>query len=193
MLVVRTSFDAMKADTTLQPTGVQSFEDQNGKRHTFELAHYEYLGDTHIRFVIDSADSMANLTAEEFKKLKITPEDAVEQAIANIHEVYGKPRLYELDTGAYQLQGEAPDYTSSFFVDMTMWQKIQDLLKKPLVIAVPSREVLLFAQSNNEKGVGFLRDNVEGWFAESGRQGVSKTLYIFENGSMKLFEGTPKK
>jgi len=188
MLVVRTSFDANKQDAKLIPTGTQTFQDADGNQHTFNLAHFEYIGDTHIRFVFDAAETMANVTAKEFKKFKLTPEKALETALANLYREYGKPEIYEIEPGIFQVQGELSDYDSSYFVDHEMWKGISQHFNAAVVVAVPARDVLIFSPANNTKAVGFLKNNVKNWFNESGRQGVSSGLYLFDKGNWKVYQ-----
>lgn len=193
MLVVRTSFGANKSNAQLIPTGVQTFQDATGKTHSFEMAHYEYLGDTHIRFVFDSAKTMTNTTSEQFGKFGLTPEEAVEVAIKNIYRDYGQPNVYELENGIYQVQGKSPDFDSSYFLDKALWQQIGSQFQEAVVIAVPARDLLLFAPMNDKKAVHFLGENVRELFSESGRQGVSSALFAYNNGVWKVHQTSVSK
>jgi len=186
MLVVRTSFGANKPDPQLVPTGIQVFRDSDGKKHSFEMAHYDYLGDTHIRFVFDSAETMANTTPEQFDKFGLTPEEAVEVAISNIYRDYGQPNIYELESKIFQIQGDSPDFDSSYFLDKALWKRASALFNDALVVAVPSRDLLLFSPAKDKKALKFLSENVQGWFNESGSQGVSSALFIYDDGDWKV-------
>lgn len=188
MLVVRTTFGANKPDVQLVPSGIQTFQDSDGNTHSFEMAHYEYLGDTHIRFVFDSVETMANATPEQFDRFGLTPEEAVEVSMTNIYRDYGQPNIYELENGIYQVQGKSPDFDSSYFLDKTLWQQVGSHLKDAVVVAVPARGLLLFAPSSNKKAVKFLSENVQDWFNESGPQGVSSALFSYDSGVWKVHQ-----
>lgn len=188
MLVVRTSFGANKVDQKLVQTGPLTITDNEGKEHKIELAHYEYIGDTHIRFVFDSKETMRNVTTEEFKALKLSSSEAVKIAIQNIHRDYGKPKLYKLEQGIYQIQGNSPDFDSSYFLDHSLWKNLSDQFKDTIIVAVPSRELLLFSPLKGKKSVAFLSDNVKEWFSESDTQGVSSALYSYKDGNWTVFQ-----
>ncbi|MFT2092855.1 DUF1444 family protein [Paraglaciecola sp. 2405UD69-4] len=188
MLVVRTSYGENKSDANLKPSGEGSFIDSSGKTHTFELAHYEYLGDTHIRFVFDSTATMTNTTAGEFQELGLTPEKAVELAIANIYRDYGQPNIYKLEGGVFQVQGDSPDFDSSYFLDQLLWESVASHFQEKIIVSVPARSILLFAPISDKKAVEFLKENVQVLFEDSGRHGVSSALYSFNNGKWTVFK-----
>jgi uncharacterized protein YtpQ (UPF0354 family) len=188
MLVVRTSNGANKPDPQLVSTGIQTFQDANGKKHPVELSHYEYLGDTHIRFVFDSVATMTNTTPEQFNQFGFTPEEAVKVAIANIYRDYGQPNVYELEGGIYQVQGGSPDFDSSYFLDESLWLSIGNNHKEGVVVAVPARDLLLFAPISDKNAVRFLGENVKDLFKESGRQGVSSALFGYSDGIWKVYQ-----
>ena len=91
MVVLREWQGGNKPDETLTPIG-KVWGDFNGEAMTMELAWYMFLGDMHIRFVFEGPRSFKNATAEEFARLHLTPDEAVERALANIKRVYGEPR-----------------------------------------------------------------------------------------------------
>lgn len=188
MLVVRTSFGVNKADSKLSATGPQIVEIKKDENVSFDLAHYEYLGDAHIRFVFDSEKTMANLSADDFKKLKLSPEQAVELAIKNIHRDYGKPEVYKSNLGVYKVQGKSKDLNSSYFLDANLWQKLSESLKDKLIVALPSRGVLLFAPSSDKKAVKLMSEGIQEWFVESGKLGVSSALFSYENGQWSVYQ-----
>ncbi len=188
MLVVRTSNGANKPDSQLVSTGIQTFQDANGKIHPVELAHYEYLGDTHIRFVFDSVATMTNTTPEQFSQFGFTPEEAVKVAIANIYRDYGQPNVYKLEGGIYQVQGGSPDFDSSYFLDESLWLSIGNNHQEGVVVAVPARDLLLFAPINDKNAVRFLGENVKDLFKESGRLGVSSALFAYSGGIWKVYQ-----
>lgn len=188
MLVVRTSLEANKLSANLVPTGPISVQDDEGKTHTLEMAHYEYLGDTHIRFVFDSTETMANATPEEFSKFKLTAEEAVNVAISNIYRDYGQPKMYKLEHGVYQVQGESPDFDSSYFLDKSLWKNVNAHFKDSIIVAVPARHLLLLAPATDKKAVSFLAENVQSWFKESGSQGVSSALYTYNSGEWTVYQ-----
>ncbi|MCU8278049.1 hypothetical protein M2G82_21570 [Vibrio vulnificus] len=188
MLVVRTSYGGNKATQKLVESGPLTMQDKSGKEISFELAHYQFIGDTHIRFVFDSECSMENATAEEFKSFNLSPNEAVDIAIKNIYRDYGEPNLYQLEQGIYQIQGNSPDFDSSYFLDAPLWENLEIHFNSSIVVAVPSRNLLLLAPSSDKKSVVFLEENVKKWFIASDTQGVSSALYLYKNEAWSVYQ-----
>src|SRR5690242_18572003 len=90
MVVLRGVQGDTEPNETMRPFGEMTVK-FDGKDVTLELAWYSYLGDMQIRFVFDSPKLFKNATAEEFARLELTPEAAVELALENIKRDYGKP------------------------------------------------------------------------------------------------------
>lgn len=118
MVVVRESIGANRPDDRLTPTGKVKAKLTDGREIEFELASWEFIGDTHVRFVFDGPTSMVNATPPDLERLGIKGVDeALELAIANIRKTYGTPVAKPFDGGAMQVQGKSPDLDSSYFLD----------------------------------------------------------------------------
>jgi hypothetical protein len=76
MVVLRESEGANKSDSVLVSTGPAKAVLADGKQVELSFAWFEFIGDMHIRFVFDGPTSMQNLSADEFKALKLTPSEA---------------------------------------------------------------------------------------------------------------------
>src|SRR5260221_10192412 len=98
-----------------------------------------------ICFVFDSTALLVNATAEEFARLHLTPEEAVELAMANIKRVYGEPRTEAWVGGLTLVLGKLPGLESSYFIDRAFWRTLLAQNQEGLVTAVPKRGGLVFA------------------------------------------------
>lgn len=188
MLVVRTSFGANRPDALLTHTGPQHFTDAEGNTQTINPAHFDYIGDTHIRFVFDSPMTMRNLTYDEFKKMGMSVDEAVALAMKNMYRDYGEPQVYPLEEGGFVIESELPDLNSAYFLDYSLWTNLATHFGSPLLVAVPARDVLLFAPLIDERGVQFLKENVQSLFKEASRYGVSTGLFLFKNDGWQVFQ-----
>jgi uncharacterized protein YtpQ (UPF0354 family) len=153
-----------------------------------ELAWYQFLGDMQIRFVFDKPNSFRNATAEEFARLHLSPEEAVERAVANIERVYGRPHTVPYEQGLMYVVGASPDLDSSFFLDRAFWR--DQLARHPegLVVAVPKRGALVFAQASDTGAVDALRDNIAYLHRSSGKLAISSALYLFKDDHWTVFQ-----
>jgi hypothetical protein len=188
MVVVRESQGANKQDEALKPTGKIQMIDSDGVPVEIEFASFEFIGDMHIRFVFDDVNTMRVLRPEELTQLDLSPDKALDLAVANIRRVYGQPEAVPLTDGISQVQGKSPDLDSSYFLDREFWRGLLKQHPEGLVVAVPSRGGLLFAPAMDDRAVGVLRSNVLQWHIESDRLRVSSALYLFKDNRWSVYQ-----
>jgi hypothetical protein len=188
MAVVRESIGSNKPDEALKPTGKMRMTAADGTPVELEMASFEFIGDMHIRFVFDDVDTMRVLASEELAKLDLSPEKALELAVANIKRVYGEPEATLLAEGIFQVHGKSPDLDSSYFLDRGFWSGLLKQHPEGLVVAVPGRGGLLFAPAADEKAVGLLRSNVGPWYMQNDRLRVSSALYLFKQNRWSVYQ-----
>ncbi len=81
MIVLRESIGANKQDDALKPSGKVTAKLPDGKEVEVNLAWFDFIGDMHIRFVIDEPATMRGVTSQQFAALNLSPEDAVRFAL----------------------------------------------------------------------------------------------------------------
>jgi hypothetical protein len=92
MVVVRESIGANRPDDALVPTGKLKMRSPDGREIELDMAHWDFIGDTHIRFVFDGPQLMANAAPQDLAQLGVNGVDeALALAILNIKRVYGEP------------------------------------------------------------------------------------------------------
>ena len=119
---------------------------------------------------------------------KLSPEKALDLAVANIKRVYGEPKAAPLTGGIFQVQGKSPDLDSSYVLDREFWRVLLKQHPEGLVVAVPNRGGLLFAPATDEKAVDILRSNVGQWYVQSDRLRVSSALYLFKDDHWSVYQ-----
>jgi hypothetical protein len=187
MVVLRESPGANKQDESLVRTGKGKTTLPDGREVEFDLAWFEYLGDMHIRFVFDTPTSLPHAAPADLERLGLTPETALELAVANIKRVYGEP--YAVRWGAVmEVRGKLPDLFSSYFLDKAYWNRLLERHPEGIVALVAKRGGLLYAPLSNEQGVRFLRLNAVPLFTSSERLRVSSALYLFKDGAWRVFQ-----
>ena len=189
MVVVRETIGANRLDDSLTPTGKFKGRLPDGSEIEGEMAHWEFIGDTHIRFVFDGAQTMINATPDQLVALGLRDvDDALALALANIKRVYGEPRATPWDGGIMQVKGRSPDLDSSYFLDRSYWQGL--LRKHPdgVVVAVPKRGGLLYAPLSESGEVERLRRGVAYLYSSSETLRVSSALFLFKDGKWSVFQ-----
>jgi hypothetical protein len=187
MVVLREWQGGNKPDETLVPISPVS-GNFNGKPITLELAWYMFLGDMQIRFVFEGPNSFKDATAEEFARLHLTPEQAVELALANIKRVYDEPGIEPYQDGIMYVGGASPDLDSSFFLDRAFWRGQLARHPEGLVAGVPKRGGLVFAPLYDHRAVALLREHIFYLYRTSEKLRISSALYLFKDDRWTVFQ-----
>lgn len=87
-----------------------------------------------------------------------------------------------------QVQGSAPDFTSSYFLDREFWQGLQNGHPEGLVVAVPRRGGLVYAPASDEDAVDSLRFSAAALYAGGAGARLSSGLYLFKGGHWSVFQ-----
>lgn len=193
MVVVRESIGANRPEDRLSPTGKAKAKLPDGREIEFEMASWEFIGDTHIRFVFDGPQSMINATPQDLERLGIkNVEEALDLAIANIRKTYGAPMAKPFEGGVMQVQGKSPDLDSSYFLDRSFWNELLKKHPEGLVVSVAKRGGLLYTPATDTKSVDGLKRGVAYLHSSSQRQRVSSALFLFKDGKWSVYQAPVK-
>lgn len=187
MLVLREVEGANKQEFGLTPSGPSVATLSTGETITINNAWFNLIGDMHVRFVIDGEHTMGNVTIDEFSKLGMSPEQAVDLAIGNIKKRYGAPTASDWDEGIMLVAGESADLDSSYFLDRGFWDQL--LLKHPdgVVVGVPKRGGLIFAPVADKKAVRALEAGIGPLYRSSENMRVSSALYLYKGSRWSVY------
>lgn len=189
MVVVRESIGSNRPDDAFKPTGKLKAKLADGREIELDVASWEFIGDTHIRFVFDGPQSMINATPQDLERLSIkSVDDALALALANINRIYGKPTFKPWTDGVMQVEGKSPDLNSSYFLDRELWTGLLKKHPEGLVVSVPKRGGLLYTPLSDKKSVDTLQRGVAYLYASSERLRVSSALFIFKDGRWSVFQ-----
>jgi hypothetical protein len=188
LVVLRESRGENKQDETLQPFGKIHASLIDGREVELETSWYQYLGDMHIRLVFDKGQQMESASPEDLARLRLSPEDALELAVANLRRVYGAPAAQPWSGNLMQVQGGAADLNSSYFLDRDFWRSLQSMHPEGLVVAVPRRGGLVYAPISDDDAVTSLRFSVAALYAGGPGTRLSSALYLFKDGHWSVFQ-----
>lgn len=193
MVVVRESTGANRTEDALIPTGMIKAKLADGREVEFEMASWEFIGDTHIRFMFDGPQSMINATPKDLQRLGINGVDeALSLALANLKRVYGEPTATPWTGGLMTVEGNSPDLNSSYFLDRAYWSKLAKTSPEGIVVAVPKRGGLLYAPLSNVQAVDGLKHAIGELYSSSQRLRVSSALYLFKDGKWSVLQAAGK-
>jgi hypothetical protein len=188
LVVLRESQGENKQDEALQPFGKITARMPDGRRIEFDTSWFQYLGDMHIRLVFDGAQSIQSASPEDLTRLRLSPEQALDLAVANLRRVYGSPAVQPWSGGLMQVQGSSVELTSSYFLDRALWQELQARYPEGLVAAVPRRGGLVYAPLSDEAALTSLRFSAAALYAGGPGARLSSALYLFKDGHWSVFQ-----
>ena len=188
LAVLRESRGENKQDESLQPFGKLRAALGDGREIELETSWYQYLGDMHIRLVFDGGQTMQSASPEDLARLHLSPEDALQLAVANLRRVYGAPAAQPWSGSLMQVQGGAADLNSSYFLDREFWRQLQFAHPDGLVVAVPRRGGLVYAPVSDEAAVTSLRFSAAALYAGGPGARLSSALYLFKDGRWSVFQ-----
>jgi hypothetical protein len=188
LVVLRESRGENKQDESLQPFGKVRATLADGREIELETSWFRYLGDMHIRLVFDGGQTMQSAAPEDLARLRLTPEDALRVAVANLRRVYGPPAVQPWSGSLMQVQGGASDLNSSYFLDREFWRALQTRHPDGLVVAVPRRGGLVYAPVSDDAAVANLRFSAAALYAGGPGARLSSALYLFKDGRWSVFQ-----
>lgn len=188
IVVLRESRGENKPDDTLEPYGRVTAQLPDGRRIELATSWYQYLGDMHIRLVFDAGQSLQSATPNDLERLGLTPERALDTAVANLVRVYGPPKATPWSGSLMQVQGRAPELASSYFLDRQFWVDQAKQHPQGIVVAVPERDGLVFGSADDAEAIDELRFSAAALYAGSGGARISSALYLFKDGRWSIFQ-----
>lgn len=188
LVVLRETPGANKQDEALQPFGRITARMADGRDFHFEPSWFQYLGDMHVRLVFDGERRVQSAVPEDLAQLRLTPEEALAQAVHNLRRRYGAPVAEPWHGGLMVVRGDAPDLDSSYFLDRQFW--LEQLRRHPsgVVAAVPRRGSVVFAPADDEGALTSLRFSAAVLYAGTENNRVSSGLYLFKEGRWSVFQ-----
>jgi len=188
MAVLRESSGSNKQDEDLQPYGKLRAQLADGREMELEASWFHYLGDMHIRLVFDGPQSLQSVSPDDLRRLQLNPQQALELAAANLRRVYGVPAAHPWSGALMQVEGQAADLNSSYFLDRAFWRALQERHPQGVVAAVPRRGGLVYAAVDDEEAVAQLRFSAAALYASGEQARVSSALYLFKDNRWSVFQ-----
>ena len=188
MAVLRESSGSNKQDEDLQPYGKLRAQLVDGREMDVEASWFHYLGDMHIRLVFDGPQSLQSVSPEDLRRLQLDPQQALELAAVNLRRVYGVPAAHPWSGALMQVEGQAADLNSSYFLDRAFWRALQERHPQGVVAAVPRRGGLVYAAVDDEEAVAQLRFSAAALYASGEQARVSSALYLFKDNRWSVFQ-----
>ncbi len=112
-----------------------------------------------VLYAFDGEKSFAYLTQERFAMIDLDPDDLFAMAMANLTRVLPQTMRYPVEGGG-QLITAGGDFDASLLLFDEMWEDGQLGLDGVPIVALPARDLLLVAGSNDPEAIANLRNLV---------------------------------
>ena len=137
-------------------------------------------GDLQLRFVFrtpgmpDSA-----LTADALTALDLNVQRAPGYCVSNFKRSNGTPIPAEFSKGIYVLRGIDAEHVANYLLDRVFWRKLLERFPSGVVVAVPKRGILYFADAGTPESVEELTRLAAKLLHTAGTATLSRQLYAF--------------
>lgn len=120
-------------------------------REELPFASEHLVGDLWIIYAIDSADSMKTLQKSHVKELGLDSGALKKLAISNLRRIL--PPVEQHGEGPAYMLTAGGDYVASLLLFDELWAELKQQISGDVLAAVPSRDVLLFTDSQSNEGI----------------------------------------
>jgi len=171
------------------PALVEPFEVAlpGGATASMAPAWFDLIGDLQLRLVRSTPDHVIALHAAELDEMKLSVDEAIALALANLHRQYGEPGVSPWHN-LQRVGGRSEDDASAYFMDLAFWRARLAEHPDGLVAAVPRTDLLLFAPLTDTAAVDSMRRGVPGLHAQGGDYRLSSALYLFRDDRWQVFQ-----
>jgi uncharacterized protein YtpQ (UPF0354 family) len=155
----------------------------NRDKEEVPFANEHFVGDLWIVYAIDSPDSMKTLHKSQVSELGLEPSDLKKLAIDNLRRIL--PPIEQHGEGpAYMLTAGA-DYVASLLLFEDLWAELKQQVTGDILAAVPTRDVLLFTDSDSSEGVRQMKTSIDN-VMEAGGYHISSTILRLTDDGWKV-------
>jgi uncharacterized protein YtpQ (UPF0354 family) len=148
------------------------------------LVFDELTEDVAVIYGEDRRDTVRYFTSEDLSKANIRRETLRTLAVANLRRILAS--IHFRDYGGTYMAIAGGVYEASLVLLPDLWQRERFKVRGEIVIAMPTRDLLLVTGSQDPKGLAAIRRIVKDKFG-TGAYSISSKLYFYRNGKLAKF------
>lgn len=149
------------------------------------LVREHMAGDIWVVYSVDLPGAIMSLDSATFESLGISTAGLRALACENLRRIL--PEIEQYGAGPWYLIIAGNDYVASILLLDEVWAELEGSVEGDIVVAVPSRDVLLVTGSRSKEGLQYLRQKARE-IHETGHHLISQTLLRRTAGTWKVFE-----
>lgn len=147
------------------------------------LAH-DYNDELVVLYALDDPDHLTYISMEDYERTGMTKRELKTVATENLKSLLPRPIIRTNPFFSIIVAGKK--YESSLLLLDDLWKGLAPT-KDELIVAIPNRNMLLFTDSGNQKGIVALRKQATQLKKQSS-QGLTDILFIYRNGQFVRFD-----
>jgi uncharacterized protein YtpQ (UPF0354 family) len=148
------------------------------------IAREHLAGDLWIIYALDQPGAVLPLGDAQLEKLAVNSSDLRQLAVANLKKML--PGIENHSAGPLQVLTAGNCYEASLLLLDDLWNELQKIVSGDVVVAVPSRTVVLFTGSGSAEGILAVRQRAREVHS-TGQGPVSQTLLRRVSGVWQVF------
>ena len=147
------------------------------------LAH-DYNDELVVLYALDDPDHLTYISTEDYERAGMTRRELKTVAIENLKNLLPRPVIRANPLFSIIIAGKK--YESSLLLLDDLWKGLAPT-KDEVIVAIPNRNMLLFTDSGNQKGIVALRKQAIQLKKQSS-QGLTDILFVYRNGQFTRFD-----
>jgi len=156
-----------------------------GSKKVPEYVYEDINNELIVIYAEDNPKNIKYLTPQDLEKVLVKKKELKSIAVANLKNILPK---IELHTGPLiSMITAGGDYEASLLLFDDLWTNNQSKVDGEIVVAIPSRDLLLFTGSKNAAGIAKLRE-VAAKSAHEAAYRLTAQLFIYRNGKFEVFK-----
>lgn len=147
------------------------------------LAH-DYNDELVVLYALDDPDHLTYISVEDYERTGMTKRELKTVSTENLRSLLPRPVIRANPFFSILIAGKK--YESSLLLLDDLWKGLAPA-KEEIIVAIPNRNMVLFTDSGNQKGIVALRKQATQLKKQSS-QGLTDILFIYRNGQFTRFD-----
>jgi len=152
---------------------------ERGAKKLPDLVTDDYNSELIIIYAEDTPKNIKYITNDDFKKLNIKRKELKALAVQNLKSLL--PKIELLGGEGLFLITAGGDYEASLLLFDSIWKSGQIKVQGDIVVAIPSRDLLIITGSQEYEGLSKAKKIIEEAY-EEGAYRLTKSFFVFKEG-----------
>lgn len=145
------------------------------------------VADLIVWYAFDEPTCFTILTQRDLARLKVDLKGLNDIALSNLRRIIPETQVHRLSNDVFVLTCGGNFEATTLLLD-EVWEQMSAKVQGDLVVAVPARDILVFAGSNNREGLAHMRSKVSE-ILETGDHLLTRSFLMRRGKSWVVYKG----